>query len=116
MENRYKDKDSNRGTDSRIIYVRGNSNYMKEIRSCIICRKKKNKHELIRVISQDGNAVWDKKCNAPSRGIYICNEISCLEKIMKAKYLEKIIKIDVTEEKLKKLVDEILGEKQVGKN
>lgn len=48
---------------------------MKEIRSCIICRKKRNKHEFIRIVSDTtGTLIVDEKFNMSARGIYICNE------------------------------------------
>lgn len=89
---------------------------MKEIRSCIICKKKKNKHDLIRIVALDGEAKIDINQNISSRGIYICDDISCLERMQKARGLGKLVKINITEEKLKKIIEEILGEKQVGKN
>lgn len=89
---------------------------MKEIRSCIMCKKKKNKHDLMRIVAINGEAKLDINQNISSRGIYICDEISCLEKMHGARRLGKLVKIDITEEKLKKIIEEILGEKQVGKN
>lgn len=33
---------------------------MDPIRSCIVCRKKKNKNELFRIVSKNGKAIYDK--------------------------------------------------------
>ena len=80
---------------------------MKCIRTCIACRKKDDKKNLIRIISENGEAVIDKIQKANTRGIYICNNKECIEKLLKVKNINKIIKINVSEDDLKKLLVEM---------
>lgn len=70
-------------------------------RTCIACRKKANKYEHIRIVSIDKEPVIDKTGKINSRGIYICNNKECYARLIKSKNLSKVIKIDVTETKLK---------------
>ena len=74
---------------------------MKKIpqRSCVICRQKKDKSELIRIVKNKENIVsMDKTGKKEGRGAYICNNIECLEKAIETKTLKKILDIDIDEE------------------
>ena len=79
-------------------------------RTCIACRKKDDKENLLRIISTDGgNAIIDENKKANTRGMYICNKRECINKLLKAKDLSKCIKINVKIEGLKELLKN-LGE------
>lgn len=72
---------------------------MKKIvqRTCIGCNLKRDKKELIRlVLNKNGEFFVDETGKAEGRGMYICNDMECLEKARKTKRLEKAfgIKID----------------------
>lgn len=71
----------------------------KEIRTCIGCRKKDNKHNLIRMILNNNQIILDPNQKLQGKGIYLCKNEECLDKILKNKslklnfdkdYLEKI--------------------------
>ena len=89
---------------------------MKEIRTCIACRAKKKKHELIRIVKCEEKVLIDEKHNINSRGMYICNSLKCLERLEKNKNIEKVIKLDITKDELIESIRLKLGEKQIGKN
>lgn len=82
---------------------------MQEIRTCIACRKKENKQNLIRIVAVDNVAVVDETKKANTRGMYICNNKMCINKLLKAKSLIKVIRIKASEESLRKLLEN-LGE------
>ena len=42
-------------------------------RSCIMCRRKNEKEDLIRIANLDGKVVIDKLQKVNSRGVYFCN-------------------------------------------
>lgn len=54
------------------------------IRTCIVCKKKRPKTELLRlVLNWDGSVVMDLKGNMMGRGAYVCRDIRCLKKLRK---------------------------------
>ena len=82
---------------------------MKKIRTCIACRTRKNKEQLLRIIAKDNTAVIDETQKENTRGMYICNNADCINKLLKAKDITKCLKIDVTSESIKELLKN-LGE------
>ncbi len=59
-------------------------------RTCLGCMENKAKCDLLRIVMQkDGKIFIDKTGKADGRGAYICNNVECLEKAIKAKRLEK---------------------------
>ena len=74
---------------------------MKKIvqRMCMGCNSKKDKRELIRIVmSKDGNIEVDKTGKLQGRGAYICDNIECLEKLIKTKRLERVFETAIDEE------------------
>ena len=68
-------------------------------RTCMGCFQKKNKDELIRIVMNKDKEVYvDNTGKAEGRGIYICKDINCLEKLIKNKKLEKTLKINITKD------------------
>ena len=68
-------------------------------RTCMGCNLKKNKKELIRIVkNKDGNISIDRTGKAEGRGAYICDNISCLEKVIKSKRLEKLFETKISDE------------------
>lgn len=66
------------------------------IRQCLGCREMKPKKELIRVVrSPEGEVTLDFKGKAPGRGAYVCPEMQCLKKAMKAKALERAFSAEI---------------------
>jgi len=51
------------------------------IRTCVVCKKKAEKSILLRINYKDNILSVDKKGNKPGRGAYVCNNISCIEKL-----------------------------------
>lgn len=56
---------------------------MDPIRSCIVCRSKKKKKDLFRIICKEDKAYYDNKQCINSRGIYICKSRECINKCRK---------------------------------
>lgn len=79
---------------------------MKKIvqRMCMGCNTKKDKRELIRIVmDKEGNISVDKTGKLSGRGAYICDDINCLEKVIKTKRLERIFETKIDEEIYKNL-------------
>ena len=65
------------------------------IRTCVSCRSKKTKMDLLRlVINKDNRIVIDKKKNANGRGIYLCDDTSCMDKFLKNRGHGRFFKTD----------------------
>lgn len=68
-------------------------------RTCVGCMQKKDKKDLIRIVKNKQNEVFlDKTGKKEGRGIYICDDIQCLEKAIKTKRVEKSFGILISEE------------------
>lgn len=68
-------------------------------RTCMGCNTKKDKKDLIRIVkSKDGDIQIDTTGKKNGRGAYICDNIECLEKLIKTKRLEKIFEMNISDE------------------
>ena len=68
-------------------------------RTCIGCNEVKNKNELIRIVkNKEGNIFVDKTGKANGRGAYICDNMECLEKMIKTKRLERTFEMTISPE------------------
>lgn len=79
---------------------------MKKIpqRTCMGCKAKKEKKELIRVVrNKEGILAIDKTGKMQGRGAYLCDKIECLEKARKTKSLERALDVKIEEEVYEKL-------------
>jgi len=71
-------------------------------RMCIICRKRFDKGDLIRVVKANGdcgdNIALDTAHRIQARGVYICKSQACVEKLVKQKGLNRVFSTNVSEE------------------
>lgn len=69
------------------------------MRMCVGCGIQKPKIELIRIVkTPEGQIIIDKKGKANGRGAYICNDINCLNKAIKAKRFERAFEMQFDEQ------------------
>ena len=84
---------------------------MKKIpqRSCVVCRTKKDKNELIRIVkNQTNEIIIDESGKKPGKGAYICDSIECLEKGIKTKALSRALELEIPNEIYEKLRERII--------
>ena len=63
------------------------------------CNEKKDKKELIRIVKNKNNEISiDRTGKQDGRGAYICDNIKCLEKVIKSKRLEKVFDYKISDE------------------
>ena len=63
-------------------------------RTCMGCNQKKDKKDLIRIVKNKENEIKiDRTGKLDGRGAYICDDIECLEKVIKTKRLERALDI-----------------------
>ena len=68
-------------------------------RTCMGCNEKKDKKELIRIVKNNKNEISiDRTGKLDGRGAYICDNIECLEKVIKSKRLEKVFDYKISDE------------------
>jgi uncharacterized protein len=68
-------------------------------RSCVVCRQKQDKRQLIRLARQlDGQAVVDPTGKQNGRGAYLCQNPACWEKALRTDILNKALQMVVTAE------------------
>ena len=58
-------------------------------RTCLICREKKEKKDLFRLVKQgEDKYSFDEKQRAQSRGYYVCKSHECLKRLAKHKKIK----------------------------
>lgn len=78
------------------------------MRQCLGCREMKPKRELIRVVrSPEGNVSIDMKGKAPGRGAYVCPDVQCLKRAIKAKAISRAFEIEIPQEIYDRLTAEM---------
>ena len=69
------------------------------LRRCIVTKEQLPKGELLRIVKNKENEISiDKTGKTQGRGAYICDDIKCLEKVIKSKRIEKIFDMKISEE------------------
>jgi len=77
------------------------------LRKCTGCGEMKSKKEMIRVLlDPDGQVLIDDTGKKNGRGAYLCKKLSCLEKSIKTRGLERSLKTTLPEGLLDKLRNE----------
>lgn len=86
---------------------------MMPTRSCVVCRSRQYKTDLLRIVSLEGHMVLDQTQKINTRGIYLCNNKICLGKLKKLLEKGKItFKIPIEKESLKQVIENV--EKELG--
>lgn len=68
-------------------------------RMCIACKEHKDKKDLIRIVrSKEGDISLDFSGKKAGRGAYICNDINCIDKMIKNRLLTRALDTEVTQE------------------
>ena len=62
------------------------------VRTCIGCRERASKGELIRLVWRDGDVV-DERQTAPGRGAYLHRSRACLELAIKRRALGRALRV-----------------------
>ena len=77
-------------------------------RMCMVCRTRKPKGELIRIVkNKSGEISLDKTGKLDGRGAYICKDKVCIDKLLKTKALNKSYHINVSQEVYENILKEI---------
>ena len=75
-------------------------------RSCVVCRTKRPKRELTRVVrTTEGTVTVDPSGRLNGRGAYVCREAACWSDGAFRPRLKAALKVEITEEANKVLAD-----------
>lgn len=78
------------------------------LRQCTGCGEMKPKKELVRVVkTPEGNIMLDRSGKANGRGAYICHNIDCYKKAVKARRFEKAFSMPILESVSEQIVKEL---------
>lgn len=74
------------------------------------CNVKKDKNDLIRIVKNKDNEICiDKTGKMQGRGAYLCNDVECLNKLIKSKRLEKTFEMHIDNEIYESLRGVLIG-------
>lgn len=77
-------------------------------RTCLGCRKTRNKEDLIRVVrTPDGGTLIDHDQKMSGRGAYLCRDEDCLKRVRKSGALGRSLKIGIPAELFSDLLEEV---------
>ena len=83
----------------------------KPIRTCLGCRTRNSKDELVRIArTPDGRVVLDRTGRAGGRGAYLCPDPTCLAKALKKGALARALRTGVPAETAEALTAALAGE------
>lgn len=69
------------------------------MRTCIICRSKIEKKNLLRIVcNKEGDIFYDPTGKANGRGAYICSDPKCVDTFLSKNVLERVFKRPVDAE------------------
>ncbi len=79
------------------------------LRMCTGCGEMKTKKEMIRVLkTPEDEIVIDSTGKKNGRGAYICCSVSCLQKAIKTRGLERSLKVSIPKELVETLEKEMI--------
>ncbi len=70
-------------------------------RTCAVCRIKKGKDDLFRIVQKDDRFIYDREQKIQSRGSYVCKTHECVKRLLK----HKKYKMEISE--LTKMLDDL---------
>jgi predicted RNA-binding protein YlxR (DUF448 family) len=73
------------------------------IRTCVVCREKAGKRELIRVVRTEEGVMIDPSGKLHGRGAYLCERQSCWERAVTTDVLNKALRTMLTAEDRERL-------------
>jgi len=77
-------------------------------RTCIGCRQVQPKRNLLRIIrTPEGQVEIDKTGKKSGRGAYLCYNTECFKEAIKKNSIAKVLKKDLSQEKIKEIEKEI---------
>lgn len=74
-------------------------------RTCVICRDKRDKRALVRLVPTSLGLNVDPTGKQDGRGAYLCDKVTCWEQAISGPALGKALRLVLTDEDRKRLLD-----------
>ena len=74
-------------------------------RSCVVCRSKRDKRELVRLVCSDNGVEVDPKGKKTGRGAYLCPKLECWETGLTKNRLDHALHAKISPENRRGLLD-----------
>ncbi len=72
------------------------------IRTCIVCRQKRDKRQLVRIVRTSVSGVLvDPTGKQNGRGAYLCDQEQCWDQALNSRVLDQALKTELSEEERK---------------
>lgn len=67
------------------------------MRTCIICRQKREKRRLIRFVSTPEGIFYDSTGKSDGRGAYVCDQMECRQRILQSDVLAQALRTSLSD-------------------
>lgn len=75
-------------------------------RMCVVCRERRDKNQLLRIVKQgEGKLSIDKDGKMQGRGAYICQRSECIKNAHKRRSLERSFRCSIDDSIYKELLE-----------
>lgn len=74
-------------------------------RTCVICRQKRNKRQLTRLVKRAEGIFVDPSGKSSGRGAYVCDNKDCRERVASTNVLNKALRTTLSDEDRQRLRD-----------
>ena len=74
-------------------------------RTCIVCRQKKGKNQMTRIVCDGENVLIENGKKLNGRGTYICKDENCLNLLIKNKSLNRAFKKNISLETYEEVIN-----------
>ena len=79
-------------------------------RQCVLCREKKPKDRLLRIVRTEDGVLIDPTGRKNGRGAYVCTARSCIEKASRTGALSKALNVTIPQDLIEELLTYIKDE------
>ncbi len=80
------------------------------MRTCVMCRKKREKRELVRIVrTPEGEIKFDPTGKANGRGCYVCTSEECLSSVKNVSRIARALETAADAQQLNRVYEEIIS-------
>ena len=72
-------------------------------RTCIVCRQKFDKRELMRLVKTTDGIMRDASGKGDGRGAYVCNKLDCHNRVASSELLSKALRTSLSDDDRQRL-------------